>query len=133
FRLDEPWDSPHNIKLLRDMPAIYQPFKKREFPPGYTFYQVIVGPGTLFERPEGLKLPDRREPLSPSFLIVEAAEPVPWTKPEDPTYAPNGPWPQLGGVLRDGHARVAWGDGSVSVVQLDEPENLRAAITGRER
>jgi hypothetical protein len=133
FRLGEPWDSPHNIKLLQEMPPVYQPFKKREFPPGHTFYQVIVGPGTPFERPEGMKLTDLHPRLGQMFLIVEAAEPVPWTKPADLTYDPDGHLPQLGGILSDGHARVAWEDGSVSTIQLDEPENLRAAITGRQR
>ena len=25
FKLDEPWDSPHNIELLKEMPDIYGP------------------------------------------------------------------------------------------------------------
>ncbi|HMF14410.1 MAG TPA: sigma-70 family RNA polymerase sigma factor, partial [Gemmataceae bacterium] len=48
FRLDEPWDSAHNKKLLARMPEIY-------LVPGQeannaTFYQVFVGPSTMFER-----------------------------------------------------------------------------------
>lgn len=44
FKLSEPWDSPHNKKLLSKMPAVYAPpgFKTRE--PFSTFYQVFVSP-----------------------------------------------------------------------------------------
>jgi hypothetical protein len=46
FRLDQPWDSPHNRKLLARMPAVYRTPGAR---PGSTFYQVFVGQGTAFE------------------------------------------------------------------------------------
>ncbi len=49
FKLDEPWDSPHNKKLLALMPKIFAP------PPGVrtrqpysTYYQLLVGPGAIF-------------------------------------------------------------------------------------
>jgi hypothetical protein len=46
FRLDQPWDSPHNRKLLARMPAVYRTPSAR---PDTTFYQVFVGQGTAFE------------------------------------------------------------------------------------
>jgi hypothetical protein len=128
FHLDEAWDSPHNIKLLDPMPGIYTPFRERDYPVGHTFYQVIVGPGTPFSQPTGMKLANL---ASQSLLIVEAAHPIPWTKPDDLCYDPNGPLPSLGGILRNGFARVAWVDGSVSEIPLDEPEQLRAGILGK--
>jgi hypothetical protein len=83
FRLDEPWDSPHNIALLPRMPRVFAS-------PGYdvepytTFYQVFVGPGAAFEGTRGLR-PDRDFPdgLAGTILATVAGDPVPWTKPSD--------------------------------------------------
>src|SRR2546425_3852080 len=60
FHFDEPWDSPHNIRLLPRMPKTYasQRYKGDPAPPGYTYLHVFVGEGTAFEGPEGLRLPD---------------------------------------------------------------------------
>src|SRR5262249_26723939 len=118
FRLDEPWDSPHNIRLLEPMPIAYEPFRDSPFPRGHTFYPVIVGPGSVFERP-GVKFADLKNP-SATFLIVEAAEPVPWTKPDELDYPPDGPVPRLGGIMRDGRFRVAMADGRVFHYRTDE-------------
>ena len=58
FRLDEPWDSPHNIALLPRMPLTYAPppGKKWKVPPYHTVCQVFVGKGTAFDGREGLAL-----------------------------------------------------------------------------
>ncbi len=47
FHLDEPWDSPHNRKLLTSMPRVYAIPGKKEV--DKTFYQVFVGESTIFE------------------------------------------------------------------------------------
>src|SRR6516165_3014449 len=85
FRLDEPWDSPHNLQLLPRMPRVYAPFNGKRTPEPYTtYYQVFVGKGAAFETRKGLRLSqDFPDGTSKTFLIVEAGEPVPWTKPED--------------------------------------------------
>src|SRR5262249_43058514 len=60
-----------------------------------THYQVFIGPGTAFER-DGLTRDDFPDGPENTLLIVEAADPVPWTKPVDLVYDPNGPVPELG-------------------------------------
>ena len=53
FKLDEPWDSDHNIKLIQRMPEIYRlpgDKVKHEYPS--TYYQAFVGPGAAFEAEE---------------------------------------------------------------------------------
>ena len=131
FRLDEPWDSRHNKKLLEKMPAVFTPFDGSSPPqPHTTFYQVFVGKGAAFEGREGLRLrndfPDR---TSDTFLVVEAGTAVPWTKPEDLPYHPDRPLPKLGGLF-PGTFRAAFADGSVRTVPQDTDEaTLRAAIT----
>jgi hypothetical protein len=52
FKLDEAWDSPHNLRLLPRIPPVYAPpprFKSSALP-GHTFYQVFIGPGKLLGR-----------------------------------------------------------------------------------
>ena len=45
FHLDEPWDSPNNIKLLDQMPAVFKHPKMNK--PGTTVYQGVVGKGCV--------------------------------------------------------------------------------------
>src|SRR5262245_7076946 len=56
FHLDEPWDGPHNIKLLPKMPSVFRDLAP-DAPPQQTSttFRVFVGPGTPFEGPRGIK------------------------------------------------------------------------------
>lgn len=98
FHLDEPWDSPHNLRLLPGMPKIYASLSKNDSPKSFTtHFQVFTGKGTAFEGPAGLHLPDDfPDGTANTFLIVEAAQAVPWTKPQDLPYDPSEPLPALG-------------------------------------
>jgi Protein of unknown function (DUF1559) len=130
FKLDEPWDSLHNIRLLPKMPPTYFPFDGSSPPESYTtFYQVFVGEGTAFEGREGLKLKgDFPNGTSNTFLVVEAGFAVPWTKPEDIPYDERKPLPKLGGLFK-GSFRAALADGSVrSVLHGTKESTLRAVI-----
>jgi hypothetical protein len=147
FRLDEPWDSPHNLALLPRMPEVYaRPAGLRfeaQIEPSDTYCQVFVGPGTAFEGSQGLSLRrDFPHGTSNTFLVVEAGEPVPWTKPADLEYAPDRPVPPLGGVFtgqrrfslfgpsRPKGVHVAFIDGSVRFLKLPLSEaTLRSLIT----
>jgi hypothetical protein len=100
FNLEEPWDSPHNRPLADVLPYCYAPrmvgFPRTE--PGQTHYQVLVGPGTAFERP-GLTFKDFSDGPANTILVVEAAEAVPWSQPLDLPYDPDVPLPRLGGLF----------------------------------
>jgi hypothetical protein len=132
FHLDEPWDSPNNIRLLDRMPATYAApgHKKALIPPNHTVCHVFIGKGTAFEGPCGLRLKDDfPDGTSNTLLFVEVGEPVPWTKPEDIVYDPAGPLPPLRGLFKDGF-RACTADGSRRFVRYDMPEeSLRAIIT----
>lgn len=85
FKLDEPWDSPHNIKLIDRMPAVYDPSNASSLRPGDTFVQLMTGPGTLYPMPGSAKynigtIPDGSTNVI--FLAI-AVRPVPWTSPQD--------------------------------------------------
>jgi hypothetical protein len=131
FRLDEPWDSPHNIQLLPKMPKVYSPFDGRPTSEPYTtYYQVFVGKGAAFEGARGLRADgDFPDGTSNTILIVEAGSAVPWTKPEDLAYEAGKPLPRLGGLFK-GTFRAALADSSVRSVSKEVSEDtLRAAVT----
>ena len=126
FKLDEPWDSEHNKKLIPLMPKIFMvPGTKP--PPGHTYYQVIVTPKdykgkyeTAFAAFSG---PDARRTLgqmtvrdgtSNTLMIVETSQAVPWTKPADVELPPDDkPLPVFGARPDAKSFPAAWGDGSV--------------------
>jgi prepilin-type processing-associated H-X9-DG protein len=130
FRQNEPWDSPHNKALLPLIPKVYLQPGEQPTPEGLTKYQVFVGPGTAFEdRPQGVRIPDFTDGTSNTLLVVEAANGVPWTKPEDLRFDPRGPLPPLGGRFRKGF-NAAFADGHVALIPRDTPEaTLKALIT----
>ena len=115
FHLDEPWDSPHNVALLSRMPTMYAPpsGKKSKVPAYHTVCHVFVGRDTAFEGTRGVRIPANCPQATHVILVVEAGEPVPWTKPEDITCDPYGPLPDLHGVFKDEY-RVAFLDGHVT-------------------
>jgi hypothetical protein len=124
FHLDEPWDSPHNKTLLKEMPPVFAGSALEK-----TLYQVFVGPGALFEGDEGTKLSAVTDGIAFTVLVAEGAKAVPWTKPEDLTYDPEKPLPELGGMLPDGIA-VCFADGSARILRKTIPAStLRALIT----
>ena len=123
FHLDEPWDSPHNLALMEPMPRIFGSAGNAPPQPTWTFYRLVTGPDTAFER-DGVKFDDFPHGLSKTLFVIEAGEAVPWTKPEEWEYDPGKPLPPLGGIFtqndwlsrqrgkQDG-TNVLFGDGSV--------------------
>ena len=129
FKMDEPWDGPHNSKLLSQMPKVYA--RPGESPTnGQTHYRVFVGNGAAFDWCKGANMPnDFPDGTSNTILVVEAATAVPWTKPDELDFDPNGPLPALDNQFSGG-SQAAMGDASVHMIPKDvSPQTLRAAIT----
>ncbi len=130
FHLDEPWDSPHNKALLAQMPQVFRSPASKSRKPGYTNYVVPVGPGTVFEGPEGRSFRDIRDGTSNTIMILEVddAHAVPWTKPDDWTYDRENPTSGLGGLYPHVfHAALC--DGSIHALALEvDPEVLRRLL-----
>jgi hypothetical protein len=159
FHLDEPWDSPHNKQLLGLMPKVFADPATPPGGIEVTRYQVFDGPGAAFDSDPRHGLvpfdPNARGPLgaappgklglqqgritkfpasfadgtSNTFLIVEGADPVPWTKPADLPFDPKGPLPRLSDRFAGGF-NAGLADGSVRLIGkgVSEPTR-RAAIT----
>jgi uncharacterized protein (TIGR03067 family) len=130
FKMDEPWDSEHNKKLLPFMPKIYAPVRGMTKEPHSTYYQAFVGPGAAFEPGKKMRLPvSFPDGTSNTIFFVEAGEAVPWTKPADLPYDPKKALPKLGGLFPDGF-HVGMVSGSVQWVNRRFNERgLRLAIT----
>jgi hypothetical protein len=138
FKFDEPWDSPHNKKLLEKMPAVYAPLSGKSSKPYTTYLRVFTGPQTPFDPQKakrglpglgGASIPDSF-PNDPSntILIVEAAEAVPWTKPDELVYDPKKPLPKLGGQF-PGHIAVITASGRVRLIRnMVSEKTLRTVI-----
>jgi hypothetical protein len=139
FKLDEPWDSEHNKKLIPLMPKVYlAPNAPPTREPGMTYYQVFVGGGAPWERSSKQPSIPRTfvDGTSNTIMVAEAGEPVIWTKPDDLAYDPQKPLPKLGNIWNRLGFMVAMADGSVRLVAPTVTEKtLRAAITaaGQER
>ncbi len=137
FHLDEPWDSPHNKALIKEMPQVFVCPSRADVQPGTTTYRVFTGPGTLFEAGKRTSLTSVTDGTSNTILAVESKEAVPWTRPDsdlpfDPDAAPSlygAGSPHPGGFL------IAMADGSVlTVADAIDPKVFRTLITrnGRE-
>jgi hypothetical protein len=132
FRHNEPWDSPHNKTYLTIMPRVFaHPNHPDENAQGLTYYRVFVGPHTPFPPGQLSSIP-RSFPdgTSNTILIIEAGDPVPWTKPDELVYDPNKPLPRLGGHFRQG-TNAALADGSVVPLHIGNglsERTLRYAI-----
>jgi hypothetical protein len=130
LHFDEPWDSPHNKALLTPMPKVFQhPRRPEENALGLTYFRVFTGPDTPFPPGRACRIPaDFEDGTCNTILIVEAAEAVPWTKPDELAYDADKPIPKLGGHFKRGF-NVVMADGEARFVRLDVTEEaLRRAI-----
>lgn len=132
YRLDEPWDSPANRKVLEAMPDVFHAGGNAKTTTASYF--ALVGDTTVFPHQQSTSFVDIRDGSSNTLLLVEARREIPWTMPEDVPYDPQKPFPQLGGFDEAGY-HVAFVDGSVRFLEEVDEQTLRALISrsGRER
>ncbi len=131
FKLDEPWDGPHNKALLEEMPALYACPSTPTPRKSATNYRVWDGKGAMFEKRRALRFADVKDGLSQTLMVVETKESVPWTAPEELPFDPERSTPLFGaGSSHPGGLNALFGDGSVLFLRATmNPETLRGMIT----
>lgn len=132
FRLDEPWDSPHNLELAKRMPNVYV-CPSATFGPGETSYKTFVPLDPMKPRP-ALRIAQFLDGTSNTMTIAESSSPVIWTKPEDVPFdfdaRERARAPEELGSRHPNGFNAALADGSVRFFrQPIDPELLKALIT----
>jgi RNA polymerase sigma factor (sigma-70 family) len=129
FKLDEPWDSEHNKKLLKRMPRVFAAPNGAGEAKQETFYQVFAGKGAIFEGQKSASILDIADGTANTILIIEGGAAVPWTKPVDLAFDTKKPLPRVGGMFPEGF-HFARADGTVGFCrQRFREAALRGMIT----
>jgi prepilin-type processing-associated H-X9-DG protein len=136
FHLDEPWDSPHNLALLPEMPAVFICPSAPASRHTRTGYIVLVGPktgatsvNTPFEPTRGVDIREITDGTSNTILVLETNLVIPWTKPEDRPWTPDGPLPDLASP-HSGGTNATFCDGSKRFLKATiPPPTLRSILT----
>lgn len=145
FRLDEPWDSPHNLALVERMPAVFA-CPNSTLQPGDTTYLGAAGPGMALGEPSrtvraagnasvvGVRVGDMNDGTSRTILVLEMSpdRAVPWTKPDDLTVSPDDAVSLLeDSTSHDKRLRpTLFVDGHVEILSDDiDPEVFKALLT----
>ena len=131
FKLNEPWDSDNNKKLIEKMPKVYAPVTGPG-KPGYTHMQMVVGPNAM--QPPFVVFPTSiTDGTANTIAIVEAAEPVIWTKPDDVMFPgkelPTDFRKKFGGQFPGGFHVAMWDSSVRFVTDGVSSRTLSAALT----
>jgi prepilin-type processing-associated H-X9-DG protein len=131
FRLNEPWDSPHNKKLIGRMPPVYKSPLQKNVEAGKTTYLAPVGPKTIFGGKKGMPIQKIVDGTSNTIMVVDAddSRAVFWTQPEDYKIDAKNP---MAGLVRQGtHGfNALFADGSVHFIPAaTDAATLRALFT----
>jgi|SRR5947209_8198954 len=131
FKLDEPWDSENNKKLLGQMPKTFASPRVKVREAGHTVYLGFSGPGAAFQTGKELAFPASfTDGTSNTILAVESSTAFPWTRPIDLPFDPKTDPPAFGKAYGN-KPQCALCDGSVRTLDLDKVSaiTMKAAIT----
>jgi len=134
YRQDEPWDSPHNLAIAKQMPREFLCPSDTGAGEGETSYVMITGENTIGGTPDSSGVTPRQitDGTSNTIMIVEVhGLKIPWTEPRDITVDELLQRVRSGG--RIGHVatfNVGMADGSVRPLpnRIDAETLRRLAI-----
>jgi hypothetical protein len=137
FKLDEAWDSPANKTWSQTAVRVFQVPGRPTNQPWETYFRSFTSPKGAGEHQAWLVDGESKGPAlaavtdgtSNTIMVVEAADAVPWARPDDLPYDGKQPLPRFGGP--SGAAAALMGDGRVVSFRratTDEP-TLRRVIS----
>lgn len=85
YRLDEPWESPHNRRVTATTPEVFRcPGNPNGATFGTTHYLAIDGPHAVLNSEHPSRLPEIVDGAGSTLMIVEGRDPsVHWAEPRD--------------------------------------------------
>lgn len=129
FKLDEPWDSEHNKKLLDKYPKVYAVPGTDDAANRATRYRVFTGKGCGFNQLQSARITEITDGTSNTVMIVTTADAVPWTKPDDLVFDSKADVKKLL-LWQGGATQFGFFDGSVRTMSEKISETtLKALIT----
>jgi Protein of unknown function (DUF1559) len=107
FRMDQPWDSEHNRKLIAPMPEVYR-IPGCKAGDGKTNYLGSFGPKAAFPDKGTITVPEFTDGTSNTIMLIEvpdqaAAE---WTQPENFPGDAKDPMKKLLGLHQEGFLTI---------------------------
>lgn len=124
FKLDEPWNSRNNRRLLKSIPKVYKmPGMDEE----RTSYLALVGNSFALRQLHGRTEDEFTDGLENTILVVEVDKSlaVPWTEPRD--FRPPVPLDSVRQINPDGLLAL-WATGDVGWLPLDTKPHLLMAM-----
>ncbi|HMP18148.1 MAG TPA: DUF1559 domain-containing protein, partial [Gemmatales bacterium] len=139
IKLDEPWNSPHNLKIFEStpMPKIFRHPTIREESHKKTYYKVFTSmpgkkPAAGFTLGSNITLGQLtvQDGTSNTLAMIESGPPVLWYQPEDIVFDPEGAFPKLQSPWPDNRVNASFFDASTRSLRLGQHEDIwRALIT----
>lgn len=137
YRFEEPWDSPHNLKLVDQIynylyhcPSDTSPFK-------FTSYVAVVGEKTVWPGTDSIALHDIRDGTTCTVMLVEyAGRDIVWTEPRDLEFDTiqlgiNPATPEGISSAHEGGANFVLCDGKTRFLKNDTDPNLLRKLLER--
>jgi hypothetical protein len=134
YNFEEPWDGPHNRRLLSVTPAVFSnPFRSSEvMDDGTTRFLGLEGSEAAFDGPKTTRFEQVTDGLSHTMAVVQVprSRAVPWTSPQD---LPAGAMidiirGQSAGILRNRGVPCLFWDGSVRQFAKETDVGLLNAV-----
>jgi uncharacterized protein DUF1559 len=129
FRLEEPWDSLHNKKLIKRLPKSLTTARYWRGPKGKTSDLVFSGENTIFDGMKGLK----KDEIAPKTILVMQAgtnHAVYWTKPAD-IAVKGDKVPDL--FEHGGQVRVILADGTYRIFNKGDEKAIQELISRKNK
>ena len=136
YNMNEPWNSPHNMALANQMPAIYHCPEASNTSPNVTNYLMLVGPCAISTGPKGRTKNEITDGLPNTIMVAESVgSNINWLDPRDfdaetMTFDLNDTG---GNEMSSDHptaVNVIFADGSVRILpKSTDADNVKAMTT----